>query len=126
MAIWVSSNYLRMHLDEKFCPIRNAEGFLNLDKAYRRARQLTGKAQDKWPFLNKFGRNLSSTVIKRAILGEVTVGTPQPETNGAVRDTPMTNGSDSRPGRISSHHLRNTSADTVQSTNYRQQSRDLP
>ncbi|KAF3034922.1 hypothetical protein E8E12_006363 [Didymella heteroderae] len=92
---WVKANYLQEPVnlsEEKARPIRNPEGFVNLDKAYRRARTLTGKAQDKWPFLNKDWKKLSSTLIKNAILGDAAMGVVRPEASGGVRDTPMSNG----------------------------------
>lgn len=99
LGVWVKANYLQEPLQTAH-PIRDAEGFVNLDKAYRRARQLTGKAQDKWPFLNKDWKKMSSIVIKNAILGDAAMGTVRSETSGGVRDTPMSNGLGGQHGRI--------------------------
>ncbi|KAJ4398666.1 hypothetical protein N0V91_010021 [Didymella pomorum] len=95
LGAWVKANYLQGPINpqkESARPIRNSEGFVNLDKAYRRARTLTGKAQDKWPFLNKDWKKLSSTFIKNAILGDVAMSVVRTEPSGGVRDTPMSNG----------------------------------
>ncbi|KAF1926614.1 uncharacterized protein M421DRAFT_422584 [Didymella exigua CBS 183.55] len=97
LGVWVQTNYLQEPLDlleERARLIRNAEGFVKLDKAYRRARQLTGKAQDKWPFLNTDGKKLSSTLIKNVILGDTAMGIARTESSGGARDTPMSNGLD--------------------------------
>ncbi|KAJ4378915.1 hypothetical protein N0V86_005791 [Didymella sp. IMI 355093] len=94
LGVWVKANYMQEPMDlseEKARLIRNSEGFANLDKAYRRARTLSGKAQDRWPFLNKDGKKLSSTLIKNAILGDAAMGVVRKESSGGVRDNPMSN-----------------------------------
>lgn len=103
LAAWVKTNYLKEPIDlsrEIARPIRNSEGFVNLDKAYRRARTLTGKAQDKWPFLNKEWKKLSSTRVKNAILSDAAMGVVRTESSGGVRDTPMSTGLNGHRGRI--------------------------
>jgi hypothetical protein len=102
LGAWVKANYLQGPINpqkESARPIRNSEGFVNLDKAYRRARTLTGKAQDKWPFLNKDWKKLSSTFIKNAILGDVAMSVVRTEPSGGVRDTPMSNGLNGHRGK---------------------------
>jgi hypothetical protein len=102
LGAWVEANYLQAPINlqkETARPIRNSEGFVHLDKAYRRARTLTGKAQDKWPFLNKDSKKLSSTFIKNAILGDAAMGAVRTEPSGGVRDTPMSNSLDGHRGR---------------------------
>jgi hypothetical protein len=103
LGVWVKSNYLQEPMglpEEKARLIRNPEGFANLDKAYRRARTLSGKAQDRWPFLNKDGKKLSSTLIKNAILGDAAMGVVRTESSGRVPDSPMSNILDGHSGRI--------------------------
>lgn len=102
LAAWVKSNYLQEPLsllEEVARPIRDSEGFVNLDKAYRRARQLTGKAQDKWPFFNRNLKKLSSTLVKNAILGDAAMGAVRSE-GREVWDTPTSNGFEDYRGRI--------------------------
>lgn len=103
LGTWVKANYLQEPINlskETARPIRNSEGFINLDKAYRRARTLTGKAQDKWPFLNKDWKKLSATLIKNAILGDAAMGVARTEPSNEVRDTPMSNSLNGNRGRI--------------------------
>lgn len=103
LGAWVKANYLQGPINlqkETARPIRNSEGFVNLDKAYRRARTLTGKAQDKWPFLNKDWKKLSSTFIKNAILGDTAMGAVRVEPSDGVRDTPFSNGHNGHRGTI--------------------------
>lgn len=99
LAAWVKQNYLQEPLDETGRLIRDAEGFVNLDKAYRRVRQLTGKAQDKWPFFDKNWKKMSSTVVKNAILGDAAIGMIRSEIDSQVRDTLTSNGFDGQLGR---------------------------
>ena len=97
LAAWVKEHYLQGPLVEIGRPIRGAEGFQNLDRAYRRTRQLTGKAQDKWPFFDKNWKKMSSTVVKSAV--HAANDTNLPVAYGEVRDTPASNGFDSQHGR---------------------------
>lgn len=94
LAKWIKQSYLQEPVEpsvEIGRPIRDSEGFAKLDKAYRRVRQLTGKAQDKWPFFDKNGKKMSSTVVKNAILGHGVTNMPRADTNGQVHDTPISN-----------------------------------
>lgn len=86
LAIWIEQNYLQEPLNEIGRPIRNAEGYAKLDKAYRRVRQLTGKAKDKWPFFDRTWKKLSATVVKNAILGDAAMGTARTDTDGQLHN----------------------------------------
>ncbi len=92
LAMWVKDNYLQEPL-EKGRPIRDAEDYAKLDKAYRRVRQLTGKAKDEWPFYDMKWKKMSSAAVKNAILGDAAVGTIRSNYNGELRDIPMSKGS---------------------------------
>lgn len=96
LAAWIKQSYLQEPLNEIGRPIRNAEGYANLDKAYRRVRQLTGKAKDKWPFFDRTWKKLSSTVVKNAILGNNPTDTPH---SGRLHDTPAHNGFEGQLGK---------------------------
>ena len=98
LAAWVKKHYLHEPLNEIGRPIRDAEGFRNLDRAYRRTRQLTGKAQDKWPFFDKNWKKMSSTVVKNAV--HAANGTNLPTVDSEVRDSPMSIAFDGQHGRF--------------------------
>ena len=70
LANWVGKEYLYEPLIDEGRQIRTTEGFAKLDKAYRRVRQLTGKAQDKWPFFDRNWKTMPSTMVKNLSLGE--------------------------------------------------------
>jgi hypothetical protein len=70
LAKWVEKEYLFEPLLDEGRQIRTTEGFARLDKAYRRVRQLTGKAQDKWPFFDRNWKTMPSAVVKNLSLGE--------------------------------------------------------
>jgi hypothetical protein len=97
LAAWVKEHYLQGPLVEIGRPIRDTEGFQKLDRAYRRTRQLTGKAQDKWPFFNKNWKKMPSNVVKSAV--HAANGTNLPVVRGEVRDTPKSNGFDGQHGK---------------------------
>lgn len=88
LAVWIKQNYLQEPLIENLRLIRDSEGFAKLDKAYRRVRQLTGKAQDKWPFFDQNWKKMSSNVVKNAILGDTVTKTPLSDNKGQVHNTP--------------------------------------
>jgi hypothetical protein len=92
LATWVKQNYLYEPVIEAGRPIRDFEGFSNLDKAYRRVRYLTGKAQDKWPFFDKAWKKMSSSIVKEAILGDAAMIQLQTASNSQGSDILMTNG----------------------------------
>jgi hypothetical protein len=99
LAVWVKGHYLQEPLVEEGRPILNTEGFVKLDTAYRRVRQLTGKAQDKWPFFDRSWKKMSSTAVKNLVLGDAAMNANHPVANGKIHDSPMSNGVDSQHGR---------------------------
>lgn len=99
LAAWVKAHYLREPLIEEGRQIRDTEGFVKLDTAYRRVRQLTGKAQDKWPFFDRKWKKMSSAVVKNLVLGDAATGLNRPVTDGEARDSPMSNGFHGQHGR---------------------------
>lgn len=100
LARWVKEHYLQEPLFEAGRQIRDTEGFVKLDTAYRRVRQLTGKAQDKWPFFDRTWKKLSSTVVKNAIFGKAAMGTTHLVSNGESRGSPMNNSFDGQHGEF--------------------------
>ncbi|XPS67839.1 hypothetical protein M3J07_000135 [Ascochyta lentis] len=94
LADWVKEQYLYEPVIEEGRQIRDTEGFVKLDAAYRRVRLLTGKAQDKWPFFHRNWKKMSSVVVKNAILGNAAMCTSRQITNGGVYNSPMSNGFD--------------------------------
>lgn len=121
LAAWIKQNYLQEPLSEIGRPIRDAEGYANLEKAYRRVRQLTGKAKDEWPFFDRNWKKLPSTVVKNAILGDTAMCTTRFHTNGQLRDTLMHNHLGGQHGRFSLC-INQTAADSVQTKLYRYRS----
>jgi hypothetical protein len=55
-------------------PICTAQAFGKLDRAYRRVRSLTGKAQDKWPILDMDFKPMSSATVRNNARGESAPG----------------------------------------------------
>lgn len=98
LATWIKDQYLQEPLLEIGRPIRDTEGFVKLDAAYRRVRQLTGKAQDEWPFFDKNWKKMTSTAVKSIVLGDAAMGTNCSVTTSGFRDSPMSNGSISQNG----------------------------
>jgi hypothetical protein len=88
LAKWVKEEYLFEPLADEGRQIRTTEGFARLDKAYRRVRQLTGKAQDKWPFFDRNWKTMPSAVVRNLSLGESSPGANLPDPNGEVRHAP--------------------------------------
>jgi hypothetical protein len=82
LAKWVKEEYLFEPLGDEGRQIRTTEGFARLDRAYRRVRHLTGKAQDKWPFFDRNWKTMPSAVVRNLSLGESPPGTSLPDTNG--------------------------------------------
>ncbi|KAG9200633.1 hypothetical protein G6514_006811 [Epicoccum nigrum] len=112
LATWVKQNYLYEPVIEAGRPIRDSEGFSNLDKAYRRVRYLTGKAQDKWPFFDKAWKKMSSSVVKNAILGDAAMSQLQTVSNSQGSDTLMTNSFGDQQGRTSGNRNATVSSNT--------------
>ncbi|KAH7412126.1 hypothetical protein DE146DRAFT_784710 [Phaeosphaeria sp. MPI-PUGE-AT-0046c] len=64
LAAWVKEHYLKEPKNIEGRDIRTAEGFYHLDRAYRRVRSLTNKAQDKWPFFDSNWKKMTSTTVR--------------------------------------------------------------
>ncbi|KAJ5035264.1 hypothetical protein J3E74DRAFT_455841 [Bipolaris maydis] len=54
--------------------LRETQGFAQLDRAYRRVRSLTNKAQDKWPFFDRNFKEMSSATVRNNARGEAAPG----------------------------------------------------
>jgi hypothetical protein len=98
LAAWVKDHYLfePIHVDGR--EIRTTEGFSKLDRAYRRVRSLTNKAQDKWPFFDRTWKSMSSTTVRNNARGEAAPGVSLPGLKNAFHNSPTTNGQDARIG----------------------------
>lgn len=72
LATWIKANYLFEPIaeNEDGRPIRSREGFQFLDKAYKRVRMLTNRAQDKWPFFDRTWKKMTASSVLQAALGE--------------------------------------------------------
>ncbi|CAO2648597.1 Nn.00g078640.m01.CDS01 [Neocucurbitaria sp. VM-36] len=92
LANWVKENYLYEPIDEGGRTIRTTEGFSNLDRAYRRVRSLTNKAQDKWPFFDRNWKHMSSTTVRNNARGEAAPGISLPGMYGETHASPAPNG----------------------------------
>ncbi|KAF2826268.1 hypothetical protein CC86DRAFT_370326 [Ophiobolus disseminans] len=102
LAAWIKARYLYEPTTEAGREIRSTEGFSKLDRAYRRVRSLTNKAQDKWPFFDRNWKSMSTTAVRNNARGESAPGVSLPGMNSVVHDSPMTNGHDSRQAQTSS------------------------
>ncbi len=74
LARWVLENYLFESTGQVGGTIRTTEEFSQLDRAYRRVRSLTNKAQDKWPFFDKNWKEMSSITVRNNARGEIAPG----------------------------------------------------
>jgi hypothetical protein len=106
LAKWVEKEYLFEPLLDEGRQIRTTEGFARLDKAYRRVRQLTGKAQDKWPFFDRNWKTMPSAVVKNLSGGEdfAAVNTSDLDTldgNNGVRHASTVQSPGIHPGKFS-------------------------
>ncbi len=79
LAAWIKENYLFEPIGktEDGRPIRSREGFQKLDKAYKRVRLLTNRAQDKWPFFDRSWKKMSATTVRQVAQGEMQSSPPQ-------------------------------------------------
>lgn len=102
LANWIKENYLYEPIDQGGRTIRTTEGFSNLDRAYRRVRSLTNKAQDKWPFFDRNWKTMSSTTVRNNARGEAAPGVSLPGMNNEPHDSPITNSFDTTEGECSS------------------------
>jgi hypothetical protein len=87
LAKWVGKEYLYEPLIDEGRQIRTTEGFAKLDKAYRRVRQLTGKAQDKWPFFDRNWKTMPSAVVKNLSIDESSPGVSNSDLNALDGDS---------------------------------------
>ncbi|EMD87480.1 hypothetical protein COCHEDRAFT_1145172 [Bipolaris maydis C5] len=79
LAAWIQENYLYgVEKDQPTATIRTAQGFAQLDRAYRRVRSLTNKAQDKWPFFDRNFKEMSSATVRNNARGEAAPGVLYP------------------------------------------------
>ncbi|EUC39734.1 hypothetical protein COCMIDRAFT_10230 [Bipolaris oryzae ATCC 44560] len=79
LAAWIQENYLYgVEKDHPTATIRTAQGFAQLDRAYRRVRSLTNKAQDKWPFFDRNFKEMSSATVRNNARGEAAPGVLYP------------------------------------------------
>ncbi len=75
LATWMRENYLNnLGVDPGTAEIRTAQVFSKLDRAYRRVRSLTNKAQDKWPFFDRNFKQMSSAMVRNNARGEAAPG----------------------------------------------------
>ncbi|OWY51164.1 hypothetical protein AALT_g4450 [Alternaria alternata] len=75
LAAWMWENYLDgLQNGSSTAEIRTAQAFGKLDRAYRRVRSLTNKAQDKWPFFDRNFKEMSSATVRNNARGEAAPG----------------------------------------------------
>lgn len=79
LATWTWENYLNgLWKGSLTAEIRTAQAFSKLDRAYRRVRSLTNKAQDKWPFFDRNFKQMSSATVRNNARGEAAPGIMYP------------------------------------------------
>ncbi|CAN9353627.1 unnamed protein product [Alternaria sp. RS040] len=79
LAAWMWENYLNGPQNgSSTAEIRTAQAFGKLDRAYRRVRSLTNKAQDKWPFFDRNFKEMSSATVRNNARGEAAPGITYP------------------------------------------------
>jgi hypothetical protein len=98
LAAWVKEHYLHEPITSEGREIRTTEGFSKLDRAYRRVRLLTNKAQDKWPFFDRNWKSMSSTTVRNNARGEAAPGVSLPGMSNAAHDSSMSNAKDAHRG----------------------------
>jgi hypothetical protein len=101
LASWVKSHYLYEPIDAEGREIRTTEGFSKLDRAYRRVRSLTNKAQDKWPFFDRAWKKMSANTVRKNGRGEVAPGVSLPGMTNAARDSMVSSDTDAHNGESS-------------------------
>jgi hypothetical protein len=106
LAAWVKEHYLYDPIKSDGREIRTTEGFSKLDRAYRRVRSLTNKAQDKWPFFDRNWKSMSSTTVRNNARGEAAPGVSLPGMSNSAHDSPMSSARDARRGE-SNHVITN-------------------
>jgi hypothetical protein len=98
LAAWVKEHFLYEPTNSPGRQIRTTQGFAQLDRAYRRVRSLTNKAQDKWPFFNRAWKEMSATDVRKNARGEAAPGVTLPGMSNVMHDSPMSNGQSGRTG----------------------------
>jgi hypothetical protein len=91
LGAWVKENYLYEPMLEPGRKIQTTEGFSKLDRAYRRVRSLTNKAQDKWPFFDRAWKAMPSMTVKNNARGEAAPGVSFPGMNVDAERSPISN-----------------------------------
>jgi hypothetical protein len=99
LAAWVKEHYLYEPIASEGREIRTTEGFSKLDRAYRRVRSLTNKAQDKWPFFDRHWKSMSSATVRNNARGEAAPGVSLPGMSSAAHDSSMSNAQQARRGK---------------------------
>ncbi|KAI4662780.1 uncharacterized protein J4E79_004089 [Alternaria viburni] len=75
LATWIQERYLSAPRNASLTePMRTAQEFSRLDRAYRRVRSLSGKTQDKWPILDLHFKEMSSAMVRNNARGEAAPG----------------------------------------------------
>jgi hypothetical protein len=71
LAVWIQRNYLYEPIGETEDgrPISSREGFEKLDRAYKRVRSLTNRAQDKWPFFDRHWKKMPANTVRQVAQG---------------------------------------------------------
>lgn len=85
LADWIKSHYLHEPTNASGRPITTTEGFSQLDRAYRRVRSLTGKAQEKWPFFDRNWKEMAAATVRNNSRGEVAPGVRFPNSGEHTR-----------------------------------------
>jgi len=75
LATWIQERYLNAPRNASETePMRTAQEFGRLDRAYRRVRSLSGKTQDKWPILDMHFKEMSSAMVRNNARSEAAPG----------------------------------------------------
>jgi hypothetical protein len=105
LAIWVKEHYLYEPITQPGRQIRTSKGFAQLDRAFRRVRTLTGKAQDKWPFFDRNWKEMPTSMVRNNARGEASPGVRFPSMLRPMRGPSMTNGHTAHQGESSASAL---------------------
>jgi hypothetical protein len=68
LAHWIQKNYLFQPVGEfeDGRPVQGRDGFERLNHAYKRVRLLTNRAQDKWPFFDRYWKKFPASTVHQA------------------------------------------------------------
>ncbi|KAH3915033.1 hypothetical protein HBI56_016410 [Parastagonospora nodorum] len=91
LATWIKEHFLYEPITSPGREIRTTLGFFQLNRAYRRVRSLTNKAQDKWPFFSRAWKELSIAQVRNNARGEAAPGVPLTGMSNAMHGSPMSN-----------------------------------